>query len=165
MNKTDFFVLAVAALALALGAGLAGYQIGSAKVERLERQHAEAVATTANATTERLLSAAQKNDALAAQVSAFENDLARATQEKNDALSRLTTGRRCLDAAAVRLLNAGPAAADRLPEAGGEPVSAAAGFATDQDVGQWAIACRAGYDTCRGRLDAIRQFYEPGDAP
>lgn len=165
MTRLDFYGLLAAVFAVAAGAGLAGYQIGSAKVERLKRQHAEAVAATANATAERLLSAAQKNDALAAQVAAFENDLARATQEKNDALSRLTTGRRCLDAAAVRLLNAGPAAADRLPAAGGEPVSAAAGFATDQDVGQWAIACRTAYNTCRGRLDAIRQFYEPGDAP
>lgn len=91
------------------------------------------------------------------------------TQEKTDALNRLATGRRCLDAAVVRVLNdERPAQPDALPETGGEPVPVR--FATDADVGRWAITCRSAYDTCRGRLDAIRRFYEfspeaTGDSP
>ncbi|GHU08322.1 hypothetical protein AGMMS50225_06750 [Betaproteobacteria bacterium] len=33
-------------------------------------------------------------------------------------------------------------------------------FATDADVGQWAIAAREQYDTCRGRIDALRRWSE-----
>lgn len=163
MNKIDLYFLAIAALALALGAGFAGYSVGAAKVERLERLRAEDVATAATVTADMLIAAEKKNDALAAQVAAAENDLARTLQEKNDALARLTTGRRCLDAAAVRVLNNERATPEPLPETGGEPVSADARFATDADVGRWALGCRASYDACRGRLDAIRAFHEtPG---
>lgn len=171
MNKLDFYLLAAAACALALASGLAGYRVGSAQVERLERQRAEEVAAVANAATKGLLLAEKQNDALAAQVAAAENDLARTLQEKTDALNRLATGRRCLDAAVVRVLNDERGTPpDPLPEAGSEPVSAAARFATDADVGRWAIACRSAYDTCRGRLDAVRRFYEfspeaTGDSP
>ena len=57
------------------------------------------------------------------------------------------------------MLNAASLKPAGVPEAAFEPVSAAAAFATDTDVGLWAAGARRAYDTCRGRLQAIADFY------
>lgn len=97
---------------------------------------------------------------LQARVAAAETERDQITQEKTDAIRRLTAGRPCLDRAAVRVLNDASLKPARLPEAAGQPLPADAAFATDTDVGLWAAGARRAYDTCRGRLDAIADFYE-----
>jgi hypothetical protein len=91
-------------------------------------------------------------------------------KERDDALRKLTSGRRCLGGAARRLLNAArPAAGDRgLPapaDGVARPVATVAPHsideggddsASDTDVALWARFARDQYDLCRGRIDAIR---------
>ena len=156
--------LACAALSAAFAAGWAvnGWR-AEAEISRLERAYADQAARDAQAATARLDAANRRNDAIAQRLAASESTRKTLAQEKDHALRALTTGRRCLDAAAVRVLNGAADTAGAVPPAGGQPVSADARFATDTDVGLWVRGCRDAYDTCRGRLDAIRQFYAPGN--
>ena len=100
-------------------------------------------------------------------------------REKNNEITRLATGRRCLDAGVVGVLNRDGAATNGrpVPEAAGGAVradgGAAAGaddgqaaehYATDADVAGWIALCQSRYATCRGRLDGLRRFYEGGSA-
>ena len=119
---------------------------------------AEQAVKAAEAATERLVEAQQINQRIVAEVARQEGVIHRLTQEKNHALRQVTTGRRCLDAAAVRVLN--HAGAGPVPEAGPEPLPTAAAFATDTDVGQWISGAQESYDTCRARLAGIASFYD-----
>ena len=154
---------AIAAVLL-IGAGwkVEGWRAAKAAAER-EQEIAQAEARGAEANLARVVAANARSDKLQAALTANEAALELLTKEKNDAIRRLTVGRRCLDGAAVRVLNQsvgqgiqqGP-----IPQAVSEPVSTDAAFATDTDVGLWIGQCQRGYDTCRGRLQAIHDFYE-----
>lgn len=67
-------------------------------------------------------------------------------------LRDLSTGRNCLSADAVSLLNAiGPA----LPAAASAPASAPAAAATDRDVGDALATCRGAYSQIAEQVNAI----------
>lgn len=120
-------------------------------------EHAEQAVKAAQAATARLAEAAAINTRIVAEVARQERQITQLNQEKNNALRQVTTGRRCLDAAAVRLLNhAGPGP---VSGSGSEPLPAATTFASDQDVGEWIAGARQAYDTCRARIDGIASFY------
>lgn len=156
-----------AGVALATLLVLAGWQVevwraGKASAER-EQAIAQAEARGAQANLTLVAAANKRADGLAASLAAAEINLEKLNQEKADAIRSLTIGRRCLDSAAVRVLN------ERLPthvnggavsEAAGRFVSADAAFATDTDVGLWIGQCQRGYETCRGRLAALADFYK-----
>ena len=76
-------------------------------------------------------------------------------REKEDALRKVTVGRPCLSAPAVRVLNTSLS----MPEAKSDSISADAAFATDTDVAEWANDAIAQYDLCRNNLDRIAEFY------
>ncbi|MDR2187005.1 MAG: hypothetical protein LBE62_03010 [Azonexus sp.] len=149
-------VAVVAALCFAAGWMVEGWrkdvEISALKFEQ-QRQRGEAL----NAALLRLSAANKANEKLVADLAAADNARTQLAEEKNREIRRLSTGRRCLDAAVVRVLNADAAAS--LPPARSEPVPADAAFASDTDVALWARACRDRYDTCRGRLEAINTFY------
>jgi hypothetical protein len=154
-------ILAVIAAALfAAGWSVEGWRMGG-KISDLEREHAEQAAKTADESAARLSLAMARGDVLSAQLAASDTALTTLTKEKEDAIRRLTTGRPCLSSAAVGVLNrtAGlqPPA---LPETAGQPVSADDSLATDTDVGLWIASAQRSYDTCRGRLQAVADFYE-----
>ena len=175
-------LLAVALLAVLSFS--AGWKVNGWRQETalsdLEKTWAQTAAKTAGDHARRLAAANVRGDELALQLAERENALNTLTEEKNNEITRLTTGRRCLDAPVVRVLNrdrAGGASARVVPEAAGGVVradGAAAGgaddrrvesgpgdgrFATDADVAGWIATCQARYDVCRGRLDGIRRFY------
>lgn len=150
---------AIAALIFAAGWAVEGWR-KDAEIADLKRSHAEAKDKDADAAMQQITAAIHRADILQGRLSAQENALQTLAQEKDHEIRRLTTGRRCLDSAAVRVLNRTaslkPAA---VPEATSEPVRADAAFATDTDVGVWIGQCQRGYETCRGRLAAIADFY------
>ncbi|MDR2113413.1 MAG: hypothetical protein LBQ62_09995 [Candidatus Accumulibacter sp.] len=131
------------------------------------RREAE-VAQSINATHQAVVAALEKaraveaaGEAAAQRQIALEAQNAKLGKEKDDALRKLTTGRACLDAPVVGLLNADAFAANGpglRPPAGGV-ARAAAGFASDTDVALWARNARDQYDRCRGRIDALNAFY------
>lgn len=64
----------------------------------------------------------------------------------------LTSGRDCLSARAVRLLNGGPAS---VPTPAGEPAGAPDAAATDRDVGDALAICRSEHARLAAQLNAI----------
>lgn len=171
-------------IAIAL-CGAAGWIVNGwrheAVIAALEKTYADAAkqASEQHATT--LAEAIRRSDALQLEKAAQENAYAKNLKEKNDEIARLTTGRRCLDARVVGVLNRDGAAANggTVAQTAGLPVRAdgpaAAGaddgkkadddapYASDTDVAGWINLCRTGYDLCRGDRDRIRRFYDAPD--
>ena len=131
--------------------GAAEYQ-QQVKLERAETEKAH---------LKQLADAAAVNDRLTASLLNKENELAQLSKEKSDEIAHLTTGRRCLDGRAVRVLNRPkPASKPQIPETSAGPVPEDGAFATDTDVGQWIVTAQEQYERCRTRIDAIATFYE-----
>lgn len=159
---------AIRALVLGVFAALifaAGWQVEGwrkdAEIDRIERDHAEQRADDARAAAEVITAALKRGEDLLVRLAAAESTRDIALQETQDALRKVTTGKPCLSGAAVRLLNESnglKAAVPAVPS--GEPARADAAVATDTDVAQWVAYAIRSYDTCRGRLDAIGDFYK-----
>lgn len=131
-----------------------------AEIDRLKLAQKASSEQAALRAANELQAAVLLGDELSARLLKTESGLSQLAEEKDHEIRRLTTGRRCLDGAAVRVLNESTrAASPALPPAAGEPLRADAAFATDTDVGGWANQARSRYDTCRARLDAIGDFY------
>jgi hypothetical protein len=157
-------LLAVLIFVAGLGTGwtINGWRL-TAQIEHDAAERNAATAHTATAAVNRLAAAQRRGDELVLRIAAAELEQTRIAEEKDREIRRLTVGRRCLDGAAVRLLNqpagAGLGHAGAVPQAAGQPVPDDAAFATDTDVGIWVGQCRRAYDTCRGRLQGIADFY------
>ena len=140
---------------------LAAWRMASSEAEACQTARAHDTTKAKLAEAEQALEEAvatiEKNNEVLAVVAAQEAKIDRLTKEKADAVRKLTTGRRCLDGAAVRVLNA-----EAVPDPVSKPLPADAAFATDTDVGEWIAGARKAYDTCRARLDGIAAFYEVG---
>ena len=135
-----------------------------AKYAALEKTHAEAAAAQADAIVEALekvRALERQGDELAAQVIALDAARVKLAKEKEDAIRKTSTGRRCLDAGLVRLLNepVGPGAGSRPAPASGSPSVADTAFASDTDIALWARDARDAHDACRARINALRTFY------
>lgn len=161
-------VAAAAAAALfAAGWSVEGWR-KEAEIADLQKVYAEQQASAARAASEDLMAAQARGDSLTARLYAANNALNDLTKEKEDAVRRLTTGRPCLGSAAVRVLNSTPASlhAPTVPQTASQPVPADGGFATDTDVGLWIAGAQRSFRTCRGRLQAVADFYStaPVDA-
>lgn len=173
-------------------AGVAGWTANGwryeTKLSTLKSDHATAEAKAAKDHAEVLAKANARGDRLLVEKAAMENTHNETLREKNNEIARLTTGRRCLDARVVGVLNRDGTAPNGRPasQAAGVPVrtdgTAAAGaddgqetarkdstdtgeeqFATDADVAGWIALCRTRYDICRGDRDRIRRFYDAPD--
>ena len=150
---------ALAALFFAAGWMTAGWR-KNAEIAAIETAHASRRAADLRQNMDHLLEAERQGEVLSARAATAEAERDAALQENQHALRQTTSGRPCLNAGTVRLLNE-PAGLrpHALPAAAGEPAGAAAGAASDTDVALWAAFARRGYDTCRGRIDALREFF------
>lgn len=82
------------------------------------------------------------------------------TVERIKYVPQVTTGRRCLEPAAVSLLNG--SGVPRLPAAAGQPAAAdaAAPAASDTDVAGWIAIANGQYDLCAARLNELVDYEE-----
>lgn len=164
MMKPTAVALGLSWLAcLFVGAGV-GMQIGrsplQAELAQLRTTHAETARLAAQASARQLQAAQVRGDAITHDLAQRQAQIDQLHQDKRHALTRVTTGRPCLSSAAVRLLNDDPADyGAAVPQATGSPDAAGATTATDADVGGWAIAARAQYNTCRARLAALIDWH------
>ena len=150
--------LASAAIAAA-GAWVWQANSYEAKLADIRSSIAESDRLRARAAATALQAAQVRGDTLSRDLLAREALINRLSKEKRDALSRLTTGRPCLSADAVGVLNGTTGTGDGVPTPPGIPAATGATFATDADVGQWAAAARAAHDTCRSRLGALIDWH------
>jgi hypothetical protein len=142
---------------------------------RLESRYERALTDASNAVIDALKKAREteaKGETLARRQLTLEAENLKLEKERDDALRKTTSGRACFNGATVRLLNAarasggsGVSAPARL--AAGPFAAAAADSdepetgdaASDTDVALWANYAINRYDACRGRIDALRNFY------
>jgi hypothetical protein len=150
--------------------GYAGWLTGSgqeadrcqARVATLRADAADAARLSVESALDHLQKAQARGDHL--EIRLAKEEEARQTQEKYYAeeIKRLTKGRRCLDAPAVRLLNAAPglpAGRQSVSAPAGRPAGQNAGIASDTDVALWINAAKRQYETCRSRLDALIDWH------
>lgn len=161
--KTEINIVVVASLALVVFSAGWGAQ-GWRKNSEISKLKAEVQADKARASQEtlvRVASANKRSDDLSTRLAKAEAARQALALEHYREIKRLTTGRACLSGAVVRLLNepAGMRIDGAVPKAISEPVRDDAAVATDTDVALWADFARRAYDTCRGRLQAIADFY------
>lgn len=160
------------AVGLALGAW-AGSTLGRAplllELARLQQAQAQAAQQQAQASAQQLLAAQQRADTLYQRLAASQRQRQRLTQEKHHALTLATTGRPCLDATALGLLeHASGLSVEQprgLPAAPGGAAAADQRFATDTDIGTWAVAAGAHFEACRERLDALIDWHRTPPQP
>ena len=158
MNTTAIACILSAAIA---GGGAWVWQANSyeAELANMRSSIAESDRLRARAAATALQAAQVRGDVLTRDLLAREALINRISKEKRDALNRLTTGRPCLSADAVGVLNDQASAGAGMPTPPGSPAATGATFATDADVGQWAAAAIAAHDTCRKRLDALIDWH------
>jgi hypothetical protein len=176
-------LLVIGVVLLALAGAVASVLPSCSAARERAAAVAEWRAATAEATLTRERELRVRADVLTAQLAAAERDIHAALKERDDALQRATTGRPCLRADALRVLDGAPglrvqpvpaaAAADArahaaaaadpgLDRAAGAPAAepAAGGLdarleATDTQAAGWMLAAGAQYETCRARLHAL----------
>ena len=160
----------IAALAIATAAFGAAwtYQASryTAQIANMQRDHATAAQATTEANARHLARVWERGDGLAAQLATQQTHISKLHQEHTHAIQKLTTGRACLSADLVRMLNnTQPAATDRpdaLPTPTGQPAATdASAFATDADVSTWAATARRDYAECSARLGALIGWHLP----
>lgn len=148
-----------------------GYGLGRAplRVELAELRTAQAETAKLQALAgARVLADAQTlGNQLTNRLAGSQAQITELETEKRRAINRLTTGRHCLSADAVRLLNSasdntGTGGAVDVPTPTGSVDATDGAFATDTDVGQWAIAARAQHSDCRARLGALIDWHTQG---
>lgn len=165
--------LAMAALVSAALAGYVAWTLGRAPlaVELAEAREASARQQTAiaQAYAKALLSAQQRGDRLTTQLAQGQRQIDQLQKDRRDAIAHATTGRTCLDGAALRVLHGAPGLrVAGFPEAASGAAAADAGTAadtnhtSDADIGRWAIDAGAQYEQCRQRLDALIDWHGEG---
>lgn len=162
MNPETIKTLIVGAIAMlifAAGWAVEGWR-KDAEIDRLHAAYSEERARAAADAAAELKAAVTRGNELAARTAAAEATRDTALEETRNALRKVTTGKPCLSGAAVRLLNDAAGFKTDLPAATGQPAGADAPVATDTDVALWAAHARRSYDTCRGRIDAVRDFFQ-----
>ena len=161
------------ALLAGLGAGAGGGwfitdAVLSAEIAQIKTAQAEAEAAAEKQYRERFAAEQQRGDGLSAQLAQAETQLTQRTLEVSRAVTKVTTGKRCLDSAAVRLLNRSAADHDSaVPQAAEPPAAESTAIATDTDVAGWIGGAQYQYDICRARLDGLIDFEKgrPDDRP
>ena len=169
MTATLKAYLALFLLLLLMTAATLGYMAGKsrehdrrvAEVATLHQTYSDAAAEAAQGTISRLQSAKLTGDDLTQRLQVTEATLQVNQTRFEHEIKRATTGRTCLSADAVRLLNTGTESdrgAGRVPSATGSAAAADGAAATDTDVAEWAALARRQFDVCRARLDALIDF-------
>lgn len=139
---------------------------GEAQLSALKQTYADENAKAQAELRKRLEEATARGDELSSKLLTTEATTTRQSQEKTRAVTKITTGRRCLDADVVRMLNSDQPITQssaghnsgNVPQAAGSAAATDGAAATDTDVAQWIANARASYDICRNRLDALIDF-------
>lgn len=124
---------------------------------------------TEHAALVQLQTAQARGDALSNGLLQQQNKIDLLKQESHRAITQTTTGRTCLDAAALRVLDSAPGISV-MPTPTGSAVAAGASpgttggdstawYSTDTQVALWAADTGAAYETCRTRLDALINWH------
>jgi electron transfer flavoprotein alpha subunit len=135
--------------------------IKNADIAALKAAHAQQQAAAEAAARQRLEEATARGDDLAARLAKTETALNQKTLEVSREIARVTTGRPCLGAAAVRLLNNPRDDIVAVPQTASQPDAEDGAVATDTDIANWIANAQGQYETCRARLGALIDWWGP----
>lgn len=152
-------LMAVAVFSAGVGAKLTDWRKG-VEIAGLHQAAAQREAQLAEHASRSVLDAQARGDVLTRQLSAATRAASRLRKERDHALQLATTGRACLDGAALRVLDGAPGLRVDLPAATGGAAGADGAVATDTDLARWALDAGEQYEACRGRLGALIDFNE-----
>lgn len=152
-------LLAVAVCSAGVGVKLTAWR-KNAEIAGLQQAAAQREAQLAEHASRSVLEAQARGDVLTRQLSAATRAASRLRKERDHALQLATTGRACLDGAALRVLDGAPGLRVALPAAPGGTAGADGAVATDTDLARWALDAGEQYEACRNRLDALIEFSE-----
>ena len=163
--RVALFAFFCAAL-VALGAW-AGHSLGRApllvELADLRTAQAETAKLQAMASARVLSDAQVRSDALTVRLAGSQEQIFNLQRAAHASINQTTFNRHCLSADAVRVLNrTDGAAGPDVPQTGGSAAAAGGAFATDSDVGHWAVDARAQHEQCRQRLDALIDWHTEG---
>lgn len=147
--------------AVGLGLGSSGaWLLGRAPLQvQLAKQttaHATEKTQLAERAAKTLQEAQARGDVLSAGLLNQQTQIDQLKTEKRNAIAKATTGKPCLNGAALRLLDGAPGLSVRdLPPATGGAAAAGEPVASDTDVAVWIVDAGAAFEVCRARLDAL----------
>nr|WP_295782206.1 hypothetical protein [Rhodoferax sp.] len=147
-----------------------GWTVGRAplltQLAQQETTYAREKLRTFERTAEVLQDANDRGDQLVTVLELRQADINQLAREKRDAITKVTTGRTCLNESALRLLSSAPglsvrglAPAVSSPSAAGAAPATDSIITTDTDIATWAIDAGAQYEVCRTRLDALIDWH------
>lgn len=116
----------------------------------------------AEANAARLQALNERGDTLSAQLLQAQAANTKLLTEKRNAITKVTTGRACIDEPALRVLDNAPGlrVAD-LPPTTSSTAATGGRVATDTDLAGWSLEAGAQYRICKYRLDALIDWYPP----
>ncbi len=164
-------ILILIAALIGFGGGFfVASKIGAENLMQCERGKQKMLEEQAQESVDRMQAAAQSTDkAMTYAMTRIIGAEQQAEKLKNE-LKNHATGRDCLSADALRVLQPASAAKQRMPKGAGSADSAAAGSAgnpghgdettasTDADIAGWIADAYRLYEQCRARIDAIGQW-------
>lgn len=179
MNRLLFaMVAALACSGLAFYGGYAaGYASGDAQRNAKWLQAQAQYDRQAKAD---VLAAQARGDALSTGLLVQQSQIDQLKSERKNAIKVATTGRACLGADALRVLDKSPGitvsgptqAAGSTAAAGAAPAADTysgagidAAVSTDTDIALWIIDAGAGFEVCRARLDALIDWHQAPQPP
>ena len=153
MILNPYIILASVAAAAVLSAGsfYAGHDWATTKAEAARAKQAEAHIQQIN-------QAITHGNELTKKLAAAESKVITRTIEVIKNVPQVTTGRLCLDSAAVGLLNSTEWGPYQTP---GKPAdkSPAPSAASDRDIAYWIAESQRLYEICAGRLNGLVDFH------
>lgn len=169
MSATFRAYAVLALVPLLIAVAVAGLKTGidlerkrsQAEIATLKQGWAESSSRAELAARTRLETAQALGDVLTRDLLKTESSLHQSENRRRE-IERRTTGRVCLSASAVRLLNSPnhPDTRNELPTPASSVAAADGPAATDRDIAVWIDNARREYDICRARLDALVDFEE-----
>ncbi|WP_031436619.1 hypothetical protein [Methylobacter tundripaludum] len=154
-------LMIVAFIAFSIGSGAGWFVTDSVlgkQIAQMEAAHANEKAVAEKVYRERFIAAQALGDTLSDRLAQTESHLTQKTKELSHALSKVTTGRACLNGAAVRLLNNTDNDSSAVPQTTGSSAAEDAAVATDTDIADWIGSAKGQYESCRARLGALIDF-------
>lgn len=174
-GRSPWLLAGAAAVCLAVGAGAGAFVANALSagaltearqaLDKIKLDQARELFNQAEGTSLVLLAAQQRSDALTHELEAWRQTAAQKQEALDAALLRATTGRRCLDAGALRLLDGATGLRVDLPPASGRAAAADGATATDTDLARWIAGAGRQYEECRQRLDALINWHAAPEAP
>ena len=140
-----------------------GWRMDSA-LATLRNSHTQAQAELTERNAKHLVRVWERGDELATSLASQQSRITQLHQEHTREINRLTTGRACLSAELVGVLNRTQPATTDGPDAlpaptGSTAKSDASAFATDADVGNWTASARQQYAECAARLGSLIEWH------